>query len=126
MNWIRVEQLLAECVKLPATDHSSRLVNVGDYDVVLAKYSGIEGFVGARQYLVLWSAEQIVELNAAYQVSVYVPDVVLIGTDGADTAFGIDSQSKRFVSLPLVGMSREQLRTLGQTFEEFLERLAEL
>lgn len=123
MNWIRIEHLLASCEKQPPSHAPARL-SLGDYADVLARYNGLEGFVGSEQYLQLWKAEDIVGLNAAYHVEDLVPGVNLIGTDGGDTGYGIQSATRHYVSVPLVGMSRNAVRDVGASFEEFLERLA--
>ncbi len=123
MNWARIEYLLASCEKQPP-GHAPAGLSLGDYADVLARYSGLEGFVGSEQYLQLWKAEDIVGLNAAYHVQDFAPGIDLIGTDGGDTGYGIDTATKRYVSVPLVGMSRNEVREVGANFEEFLEKLA--
>src|SRR5436309_3340249 len=40
--------------------------------------------------LVLWSSWEIAELNAAYQVARWVPELLVIGSDGGDDAIGFD------------------------------------
>jgi hypothetical protein len=123
MNWSRIEQLLASCEKQPP---SRALVDMslGDYADVLARYNGLEGFVGSEQYLQLWKAEDIVGLNAAYHVQDFVPGTNLIGTDGGDTGYGVEAATSQYVSVPLVGMSPDAVRSVGASFEEFLEKLA--
>jgi hypothetical protein len=124
MNWSRVEQLLASCDKQVSAGARTDLA-LGDYRDVFARYDGIEGFVGREQYVQLWKAADIAKLNTAYQVDDYAPGLMLFGTDGGDTGYGIDGVTKRYVSVPLVGLSREAFRDVGGTFEEFLEKLAD-
>lgn len=123
MNWARIEHLLASCDKQPPTQVRNAL-SLGDYAEVLDRYNGIEGFVGTEQYLQLWKAEDIASLNAAYHVGEYAEGITLFGTNGGDTGYGIDGATMRYISAPLVGLSREALRDAGGTFEEFLTRLA--
>ena len=123
MNWARIEQLLASCEKQPPC-HAPAGLSLGDYADVLAKHNGLEGLVGSEKYLQLWRAEDIVGLNAAYHVQDFAPGIDLIGTDGGDTGYGIETVTKRYVSVPLVGMSRNAVREIGANFEEFLEKLA--
>jgi hypothetical protein len=125
MKWMYVEKLLANCTKQRVAGvHRPALVLPGDYGELFLHYDGVEGFVGREQYLLLWKAEQLEELNAAYQVAEFAPGIVLVGTDGGDTGFGLDEKTGRYVSVPLIGLSREATRDAGGSFEEFLARLA--
>jgi len=122
MDWHRIEQLLANCSKHSGlTTQNKRL---RDYSEFLLRYDGAEGFVGTDNYIVLWNALQIGELNDSYRVSDFVPRIILIGTNGGDTGFGIDESTGRYVSVPLIGMSHEALRDEGASFQEFLENRA--
>jgi hypothetical protein len=124
MNWRQVEQLLSDCTKQPGQGIVPPTVDLGDYAEFAAKYDSVEGFVSQEQYLMLWSVHQIPELNQAYNVAEFLPGVILIGTDGADTGFGRDLTTGRYVSVPLVGMSRKCLSDMGASFEEFLVKLS--
>jgi hypothetical protein len=95
-----------------------------DYFEFLSRHNGAEGFLGTDRYIVLWSDLQLRELNEAYGVEDFAPSVLLIGTDGGDTAYGIDDATGRYVSVPIVGMSREALKDEGASFEEFLANTA--
>lgn len=70
----------------------------------------------------LWEKEDIEELNDTYEVNEFMSDCILIGSDGGDTAYGIDIMG-RFFSVPFIGMSNEEMCYLGTTFCEFLENL---
>lgn len=124
MNWHRIDQLLADCTKQSALRSGEADPRFRDYVEFLTRYDGAEGFVGADNYIVLWSASQLRELNEAYRVADFVPGVLLFGTDGGDIAFGIDEATGRYVSVPMVGMAREAIRSEGASFEEFLENRA--
>lgn len=123
MNWERIEELLASCDKQPPAGAIPDLP-LADYAEVLARYNGLEGFVGEQQYVQLWKAEELEALNKAYGVNSYLQGVTLFGTDGGGTGYGVDSTTKRYVSVPLVGLSREALQDGGGTFQEFLSKLA--
>lgn len=124
MNWIRIDQLLSRCSRqagLHSEEVDPRLLDYADF---LRRHDGAEGFVDDDHYIVLWSASQLRELNDAYRVADLAPGVLLFGTDGGDTGFGIDKIGGRYVSVPMVGMSREALKDEGASFEEFLENRA--
>jgi hypothetical protein len=84
-------------------------------------YSG-EGMIGDNSYLILWEKEDIEELNDDYEVSEFLSDCILIGSDGGDTAYGIDRQGV-FISVPFIGMNNDEIKILGKNFVEFLESL---
>src|ERR1051325_5307671 len=65
-----------------------------DYLDFLKFSNGIEGKVGEKGYLILWSAEILPEVNNGYEVSEWMPGFFIIGSDGGDTAYGIDTRSK--------------------------------
>ena len=122
MNWRRIESILKDCTKGEPAVAVPRTVP-RQHAEFLQRYDGVEGFIAPGQYLMLWRAEELAELNAAYSTSQYLPGVVLIGTDGSDTAFGIDNGGE-YMSVPLIGMSPQQANALGSSLEAFLERVA--
>jgi hypothetical protein len=122
VNWFRVEELLKACEKGAAAESVPAIVPSGHAEL-LKHYDGIEGFVADEHYLIIWRAREIEELNVAYSVARYLPGVVLIGTDGGDTGFGVDADGA-YVSVPLIGMSPKEAKTLGTSFDAFLEHVA--
>jgi hypothetical protein len=124
VNWSRIDQLLANCSKQTGLRSADADPRLRDYSEFLSRHDGAEGFVGADRYIVLWGAQQLRELNVAYRVAEFAPSVLLIGTDGGDTGFGIDEATGCYVSVPMVGMSREALKHEGSSFEEFLANRA--
>ena len=91
----------------------------------MVQTNGIEGFVGEEAYLVQWPVEDITELNERYGVNEFVPGLLLIGSNGADTGYAFDTRTDDvlFVAVPLVGMALDQVRVIGQTMKEFLQQL---
>lgn len=87
--------------------------------------NGAEGEIGASNYLVIWPAEEVVELNEGYAVSEFAPGLVLFGGDGGDTGYAFDVRFNEMpiVKLPLVGMDIKLIEPLGENFKEFLEAL---
>ena len=60
-----------------------------------------EGMIGENSYLMLWDKEEVEELNDAYEVNEFLENCILIGSDGGDTAYGIDKNGK-FFSVPFI------------------------
>lgn len=61
-----------------------------DYKEFLDMYNGGSGSVGENSYLQIWAFEDIDELNKDYEVVEFLSKIVLIGSDGGDTAYGIN------------------------------------
>jgi len=87
--------------------------------------NGGEGFIGPNAYVILWRAEELTELNKAYEVAEYAPGLFLFGSNGGGEAFAFDMRSaeRPIVAVPFVGMDLENVQALGSTFNEFLARL---
>ena len=81
-----------------------------------------EGMIGENSYLLLWGKSDIEELNDDYEVNEFLTNSVLIGSDGGDTAYGINEEGK-FFSVPFVGMDDDEVEIMGNDFEEFIEKL---
>lgn len=96
-----------------------------DYVQFLREANGGEGFVG-DSYIILWRVDELLELNAAYQVAEYAPGLFLFGSDGGGEAFAFDKRIAEppIVSVPFVGMDLQLIRRIASNFAEFLEKLA--
>jgi hypothetical protein len=90
-----------------------------DYKEFLQFTNGLEGET-ADSYLVLWSAEELIDLNQAYNVKEFISNIILIGSDGAEDAFGFDTTNMTIVKLPFIGMGHMTNEKLSDTFGDFL------
>ena len=81
-----------------------------------------EGMIGENSYLILWEKEEIEGLNDAYEVKEFLNNSILIGSNGGDNAYGIDVDGK-FFEVPFIGMDDDEKKVLGNSFEEFIEKL---
>lgn len=90
-----------------------------DYKEFLQFTNGLEGET-TISYLVLWSAEELVELNQAYNVKEFVSNVIIFGSDGAEEAFGFDTTNMCVVKLPFIGMGHIPNENISGTFRNFL------
>jgi hypothetical protein len=120
------------CDKDPASDDSIRqfVEQSGtflpqQYVQFLKKYNGGEGFVGPNAYLMLWSIDELAEMNTAYNVNEYASNLLLFGSSGAGEAYGFDAYAQmEIVRVPFVGMSPDLMETIASTFNDFIESLA--
>ena len=110
----------------PATpssiENAEKFFNIkfpNDYKEFLQFTNGLEGET-TDSYLVLWSAEELIELNQAYNVKEFVSNIIVIGSDGAEDAFGFDTTNMTIVKLPFIGMGHIANEKLSDTFADFL------
>ena len=96
----------------------------GDYAEFMQQSNGGEGFIG-NAYVILWRAEDLIEMNKAYQVAEYAPGLFLFGSDGGGEAFAFDTraEAKPVVSVPFVGMDLKLAQLMATNFNAFLEGL---
>ncbi|MFJ2369502.1 SMI1/KNR4 family protein [Microbacterium sp. NPDC087665] len=93
------------------------------YRSFLLASDGYDGPVGARGAdISLWPVADI--LRGGYE-GPEEAGVVLLGSNGGPTGFGIlRTDSSRFVSIPLASSDAAEIRPLGDSFEHFLEAIA--
>jgi hypothetical protein len=95
-----------------------------DYLGFLRGSNGGEGFLG-QSYVILWRAEDLQRLNAGYEVGLYAPGLLLVGSSGGGDAFAYDKRQQpwRLVRVPFVGMDLRLVDPMADTFEGFLRAL---
>lgn len=89
------------------------------YEDYLRQTLSGEGMVGENSYLLLWKKGEIEELNELYETDEFLSDVILIGSDGGDMAYGMD-RNGRYVEVPFIGMDDEEVKIIGKNFDEFI------
>jgi hypothetical protein len=92
-----------------------------DYVSFVQKADGAEGWVG-DDYIALWPVQEVIATNEELAVATHAPDLLLIGTDGGGEAFAFDLRSAPWpiVMVPLVGLSRDLMRNVGESFSGWL------
>lgn len=88
---------------------------------ILSK-NGSEGFLG-KNYLSLYGIDDLIALNPYYEGEDFCNEIFVIGSNGADNAFAIKKQNTEFIVVPFLGMDGDSAKTLGGTFNEFLNYL---
>lgn len=88
----------------------------------LALIRVIYSICGDNSFLNLWKLKEIVELNKEYEVNEYLTNVILIGSDGADTAYGINAQGM-YIEVPFIGMDDDEVEIIADSFEKFIQYL---
>jgi SMI1 / KNR4 family (SUKH-1) len=115
----------ASAAVLEAAQRALQHTLPSDYANFLRASNGGEGFVGDN-YLALWKAEELKQLNDEYQVPEYAPGLLLFGSDGGGEAYAFDTRQAPWtvVQMPFVGMDLRYARPVGSGFTEFLRGLA--
>ena len=99
-----------------------------DYREFLGFADGGEGFIGPHSYAMLWKVEELIPFNKEYQVEEYAPGLLLFGSSGGGEAFAFDVREPSetpVVSVPFIGMDLNDIVQLAETFDGFLEYLAQ-
>jgi len=86
--------------------------------------NGGEGFIG-ESYAIFWGVSELSSLNASYESNKLAPGFLIFGSDGGGEAFGFDTRGLNWplFQIPFVGLDWNSARPLGNSFDEFLERL---
>ena len=79
-----------------------------------------EGMIGENNYLLLWEKNEIEELNDDYETQDFLSDIILIGSDGGDMAYGIDISGK-YIEVPFIGMDDEEVKIVADDFDSFID-----
>ncbi|MGF0032734.1 hypothetical protein ACQRBN_07175 [Bariatricus sp. SGI.154] len=98
--------------------------HIFDYSDFLAYTDGGNGLIGDNNYLILWRKDDLNDLNSAYEVETFLPNVFLIGSDGGDMAYGIDNEGQ-YIQVPFIGMSIDEMLIVSHDFKGFLKYLEE-
>jgi hypothetical protein len=92
-----------------------------DYAEFLLRCDGGEGFIG-NEYVILWRANEIEQFNREYEVSSYLADVVLFGSNGGGEAFGFRKTDSQWevIQVPFVGMAPDVVQFKAESFSQFI------
>ena len=94
-----------------------------DYLEFMRMTNGGEGFLSDGFYIMLWRFEDLIEFNKMYNVKEFAPNLFLIGSDGSDTAFGLQKSNSNFVEVPFIGLSDNEAVAKGENFVDLLNSL---
>ncbi len=97
-----------------------------DYLIFMREHNGCDGPIGHNGNISIWPLEEVVLWTEQYRVSEQAPGLLLFGSDGGNEGFAFDRQEAGWpiVSVPLIGMSRKEMKFVAATFTEFIKRLA--
>jgi hypothetical protein len=98
-----------------------------DFVAALQYANGGEGFVG-QSYFHLYSTEEMLSYNAAYQVKQFAPGFIIFGSNGGGEAFGFDARHEppEIVQIPFIPLDFELAERFGFGFIDFLRALGKI
>lgn len=91
-----------------------------DYVEFMKKHNGGEGDIG-ETWLILYSLEELQEINDDYEIEKFLPNHIIIGSDGGGELYGIDSQGKYF-NVPVL-MDENDIASFGTDIELLPDRI---
>jgi hypothetical protein len=102
-----------------------RLTFPSQYVDFMRATNGAEGLVGSH-YLALLPVEERGIHNEELNVGELAPGLIIFADNGAGTAYAFDTGLEGYpiVSVPYVGLSREEARLVAPTFVGFLVALS--
>jgi hypothetical protein len=97
-----------------------------DYIEFMRRHNGCDGAVGQKGYVRIWPLEEVVTGNEEAGTDEFAPRLLLFAGDGGGEAYAFDRQDPRWpiVAVPLVGLSRKEMKPVAATFTEFIRKLA--
>jgi len=97
-----------------------------DYLAFMRRHNGGDGPVGHDGYVTIWPLEEVISGTEEAGTPEFAPGLLLFAGDGGNEAFAFDRHDPSWpiVSVPLVGLSRKEMKFVASTFSEFIKRLA--
>lgn len=98
-----------------------------NYIDFMIEHNGGEGDVG-ESWLVLYPMEELKEINDDYNVPEYLPNHIIIGSNGGGEFFGINSDGKYFIvpsmfEIDEITILCDDIKKLPDTVNQFWESL---
>jgi len=96
-----------------------------DYLELLQQHNGGEGFIN-NEYLILYKADELKQMNSGYEVEKYTPGIFLIGSNGGGEAVAFDLRDKqtKVILIPFM-FEYDAIVELGNNMSEFFKRVYE-
>jgi hypothetical protein len=97
-----------------------------DYLDFMRRHNGGDGPVGQNGYIRIWPLENVILRTEQAKTDEFAPGLLLFAGDGGGEAYAFDRQTPGWpiVSVPLVGLSRKEMKFVANTFGDFIRKLA--
>lgn len=71
-------------------------------------------------YIELFPFEELEEINKEYEIEIYAPNFITIGTNGGGVGIFINKENNQIFSIPFVGIDENDAVLLANSFSEFI------
>ncbi len=94
-----------------------------DYLNFMSEHNGGEGAVGENLYMRLYKLEELIDYNNDYEISKYLPDFFIFGTDGGGMLFGYDSKKELYYAVDSCSMDEDDMFYEADSLESFINTM---
>lgn len=91
-----------------------------DYVEFMKKHNGGEGDIG-ETWLILYPLEELQEINDDYEIEQFLPNHIIIGSNGGGELYGIDGKGNYF-NVPVL-IDEDDVALLGTDIEFLPDRI---
>lgn len=96
-----------------------------DYLKFMMEHNGGEGSVGDNAYAHLFKLEELEGINDDYEISEYISDYVVFGTDGGGILLGYSDKTKTYFAVDACAIDENDIFYEAKTFGEFFRKMDE-
>ena len=110
---------------LEALEHTLDFRLPEDYKYYLLNFTSFEDFIGP-EYLSLWGAEELVQLNREYNIFENLPNTICIGSNMSSEFIAIEHTNNEIYQVvlsPLTVLNTHYHINIGDSFANFINRL---
>lgn len=94
-----------------------------DYIDFMSEHNGGEGAVGENLYMRLYKLEELIDYNNDYEISKYLPDFFIFGTDGGGMLLGYDSKKELYYAVDSCSMDEDDMFYEADSLESFINTM---
>ena len=130
-----IERIFRDCSFIKRTDKLKISINEveqnlnfslpADYIFFAENYIENESFIG-NEYVKLWDFNEILKLNAEYEITENLKNIFAIGGNGSSELIAIEfikSQEYRVVLISAIDLDKTNYIEIGNSFADFFYRL---
>lgn len=94
-----------------------------DYLDFMSEHNGGEGAVGENLYMRLYKLEELIDYNNDYEISKYLPNFFIFGTDGGGMLLGYDSKKELYYAVDSCSMDEDDMFYEADSLESFINTM---
>ncbi|MBB6611541.1 SMI1/KNR4 family protein [Pontibacter sp. Tf4] len=94
-----------------------------DYIEFIKNHNGASGDLSESNYILLWEAKDVVQLNPYYEGVEESDKLLFIGSDGGNLGYAVDKESSEFVEIDFLEIAHSKPTKVADSFEGLLKYL---